>query len=109
MKIYAWACRVSANGTSTPASTKDAQPSEEQSDATEVKVPEKRSIGLITRVQSVEKERKTRTMCVSLDGLLEYEKDDKDERTFELSLAAEALHEMLSSIMAKYSITHVQV
>ena len=49
----------------------------------------------ITRVKSAEKEKKTRSLCVSLDGLLDYEEEDRDEGTFEVSIAAEAIHEML--------------
>eukprot|EP00803_Ostreobium_quekettii_P006031 evm.model.scf_3803.1 EVM.evm.TU.scf_3803.1 scf_3803:4028-11146(+) len=38
---------------------------------------------------------KLRTLAISLDGLLDYDEDDKEEATFELSLFAEGFHEML--------------
>lgn len=34
-------------------------------------------------------------MLISLDGLLDYDENDKDEQTFELSLFAENFNEML--------------
>lgn len=36
-----------------------------------------------------------KTMSISLDGLLDYNESDKEEATFELSLSAESLHELL--------------
>lgn len=36
-----------------------------------------------------------KVMSISLDGLLDYNLDDKLEKTFELSLFAESFHEML--------------
>ncbi len=37
-----------------------------------------------------------RSATISLDGLLDYDEDDKEEPTLELSLFAEAFQEMLS-------------
>ncbi len=41
-------------------------------------------------------EESTRAQVISLDGLLDYDEGDSEEATMELSLAAEALQEMLS-------------
>lgn len=38
-----------------------------------------------------------RSQAISLDGLLDYEEDDREEATVELSLAAEALAEALAA------------
>ena len=38
-------------------------------------------------------------MTISLDGLLDYDEEDRDEATFELSVVAESFHEMLSREM----------
>ena len=38
---------------------------------------------------------RVKTMSISLDGLLDYDENDKDEATFELSLMAESFNEML--------------
>lgn len=38
-----------------------------------------------------------RSQAISLDGLLDYEEEDREEATVELSLAAEALAEALAS------------
>jgi hypothetical protein len=48
------------------------------------------SIGLVTADHV-----KVKTMTLSLDGLLDYNDTDVEEGTFEVSLVAEALHEML--------------
>ena len=37
-----------------------------------------------------------KTMSISLDGLLDYNESDTEEATFELSMLAEALHELIS-------------
>eukprot|EP00898_Chlorokybus_atmophyticus_P007829 jgi/Chlat1/8047/Chrsp73S00601 len=44
---------------------------------------------------------KTRAISLSLDGLLEYQIDDRDEPTFEVSLFAELFNEMLQRDAAK--------
>ena len=41
-------------------------------------------------------EETVRAQLISLDGLLDYDESDTEEATMELSLAAEALQEMLS-------------
>eukprot|EP00899_Mesostigma_viride_P029793 jgi/Mesvir1/999/Mv17537-RA.1 len=56
---------------------------------------------LFVAVKSAKGGKGTRCRCISLDGLLDYEEEDKDEPSFELSLFAETLHEMLQCHFAR--------
>lgn len=47
------------------------------------------------------KDGKLRTMTISLDGLLDYNEDDRDEGTFELNLFAETLKELFTAVAAR--------
>jgi hypothetical protein len=40
-------------------------------------------------------------MTISLDGLLDYNEDDRDEGTFELNLFAETLKELFTAVAAR--------
>ncbi|KAI3983150.1 hypothetical protein MKX01_030872 [Papaver californicum] len=63
--------------------------------------------GLVLRTQS-NKDSKIRPMSLSLDALLDYNDKDIDESTFELSLFAEALYEMLQYQMGCRLLTFLQ-
>jgi len=53
---------------------------------------------LIPLLARCTKDHKLKTLSISLDGLLDYDESDKDTGTFELSLFAESLHELLLTI-----------
>ncbi|XP_026436070.1 protein SHORT ROOT IN SALT MEDIUM 1-like isoform X2 [Papaver somniferum] len=63
--------------------------------------------GLVLQTKS-SKDSKIRSMSLSLDALLDYNDKDIDESTFELSLFAEALYEMLQYQMGCRLLTFLQ-
>jgi hypothetical protein len=50
-----------------------------------------------------------RSMTISLDGLLDYDEEDREECTFELSLFAEVFHELLQFKMGSRILTSLEV
>jgi hypothetical protein len=54
------------------------------------------------------KSSKMRSMTISLDGLLDYDEEDREECTFELSLFAEVLQELLQSKMGNRILSNLQ-
>ncbi|CAK9217325.1 unnamed protein product, partial [Sphagnum troendelagicum] len=49
-----------------------------------------------------------RSMTISLDGLLDYDEEDREECTFELSLFAEVFHELLQFKMGSRILTSLE-
>lgn len=62
--------------------------------------------GLLLKTKKT-KASKMRSMTISLDGLLDYDEEDREEVTFELSLFAECFHEYLQTEAG--SIIHAQL
>ncbi|XP_024390876.1 uncharacterized protein [Physcomitrium patens] len=54
------------------------------------------------------KSSKMRSMTISLDGLLDYDEEDREECTFELSLFAEALQELLQHKMGSRILSNLE-
>lgn len=76
-----------------PAQTEEA-PKAEPVPPAEPTVPETPT--LLVKGRLYESGERVRVASLSLDGLLDYEENDKEEGTVELSLFAEAFQEMLS-------------
>lgn len=75
-----------------PSEAEDAPKAEEASDAP--KAPEQAVV--LAKGRSCENKEKWRSACISLDGLLDYDEEDRDEGTLEMNIFAENFTEMLS-------------
>ncbi|BBN17937.1 hypothetical protein MPTK1_7g18160 [Marchantia polymorpha subsp. ruderalis] len=77
---------------------------------TEVKIEEElpQQSGFILTTQRT-KTTKMRSMTISLDGLLDYDEEDREECTFELSVFAEIYQEMLQCKMGSLILSDIEI